>query len=699
MRPLWALFGPAALALLCLTPVLRTGYQSDDNHASLRPGLVRATGWSFGELVAFDARLSMQQGRFYPLHWIPFSGIHFLLTDTFIYKFYITLMVACDLAVFALLLRRLTGDAGFACLAATLTLMLVQLRAYHDPVLSFFGLLQLLVAGTLLSLLALDVYLERRRGAWLVLSVLIYLACLLLYEASYPLFLLHALLAWRRRPVWGDWLRTCRPFVQAAAFCVFMSLFLRWLHPLDFKKAAVTPMQYQTNAAPVAILGTLLRQATGVLPLGYFLADPAKLFGAVHPPAAFVRWVARWDVLAVVVAAGAVCLASLRRIEPRPAQGETTSPRPDWTLLALLGALLVVLPALPITLTARYQKEVEFFKPYVPVYVQYFGAGLLLASALRSALAARPAGGNWARWGRLSAALAVGLTTGVTYRANCATAEALASPPGSPTYNPAAYDMGGAWHQNRLNLQAALRAGLMDDVPEHSVLVLANQYRYWYDAELGGLFYATYASKRFNIAKPPAKKAGAPGGPRKPAVPYVVRDVCLGEGSGYVVALPASRRRGRPGTALFVRHPRLFGEGSSPTVTVLARGSSPGEADGPRDAERVGPDAPQGGARLGPLFSSFRRGPGRSRVSAGGPEPRDRRVRRGLRPDRAGRVGVLALVPGPRRPDPVQLHPGTAQGEGLGGCKVGRRRPAHPRRRPPSRRGARGWTPRGSSVS
>src|SRR2546430_1654226 len=84
------------------------------------------------------------------------------------------------------------------CLAPSLTLMLIQLRAYHDPILSFFGLLQLLVAGTLLSLLALETYLERRQGAWLALSVLLYLACLLLYEASYLLFLLHSLLIWRR---------------------------------------------------------------------------------------------------------------------------------------------------------------------------------------------------------------------------------------------------------------------------------------------------------------------------------------------------------------------------------------------------------------------------------------------------------------------------------------------------------------------
>ena len=373
----WAILGFVVLAALCLSPTLKTGYISDDNFSSLKPGMLRVANKSLVAFTLENVRSSMQEGRFYPLHWVPFNGVFFFIQDVYYYKVYILLLVISNLLLFILFLRKISGDTGFACLAASLTLMLIQLRAYHDPILSFFGLLQFLVAGTLLSLLALETYLERRQGAWLALSVLLYLGCLLLYEASYPLFLLHGLLIWRRRPELRAWMRTFSPFLKAAVFCVLMSVLLRWLHPVDYSKPTESTAHYQMNLAPGTILATLLRQTSGALPLSYFLTDPAGLFAGVKRPGVLAHWVRRWDVLAITLVALGVCLLSLRR-GPREESDEPPL-RSDWTLTTLLGVLLAVLPAVAITLTSRYQGEIVIGRSYVPVYVQYFGIGLLLS--------------------------------------------------------------------------------------------------------------------------------------------------------------------------------------------------------------------------------------------------------------------------------------------------------------------------------
>jgi hypothetical protein len=578
----WTIAGIAVLAALCLLPTLQTGYISDDNFASLKPGVLRVANKGLAAWIVENIRTSMQEGRFYPLHWLPFNGTFCLIQDVLVYKIYILLLVASNLLLFILFLGKISGDTGFACLAASLTLMLIQLRAYHDPILSFFGLLQILVAGTLLSLLTLETYMRRPRGVWLAISVLLYLSCLLLYEASYPLFLLHALLIWRRRPELRAWARTCWPFFQAAGFCVFMSVLLRWLHPVDYSQPTSSTTHYQMNLAPGPILATLLRQTSGALPLSYFLTDPAGLFAGVKRPGALALWITRWDVLSIAVVASGVCYLSLTS-KPRE-DGDGSPTRPDWKLLTLLGALLAVLPAVAITLTNRYQREIVFGRPYVPIYVQYFGVGLLLASAIRALSASGSKDGAAARRSRLAIALAVGLTTGLTYRANCATAVSLVSAPGTPAFNPASYDMGGAWHYQRRNLQAALHSGLLEGVPEHSKLLLANEYPYWYDAELSVLFYAMHASKVL-MPVPPSARERLASRPQHGGPTYAVRDVCLGKDAGYVILSSCPYRRGdlAPGRVedddseelrLFVRHPELFAYGPTPAVLLLGNASA-----------------------------------------------------------------------------------------------------------------------------
>lgn len=584
----WAILSLIVLAAACLSPTLKTGYISDDNFSSLKPGQLLVAKSNVAAWTLENVRSSMQAGRFYPLHWLPFNGVFCLIQEIFYYKIYIMFMVIGNLLLFVLFLKKLSGDTAFACLAGCLTLMLIQLRAYHDPILSFFGLLQWLMAGVLLSLLALDMYLARRRGAWLALSILLYLGCLLLYEASYPLFLLHGLLIWRRRPEFRSWLRTVSPFVKVAVFCVFMSVLLRWLHPVDYSVRTDSTAHYQMNLAPCPFVTTLLRQTSGALPLSYFLADPAGLFAPVKRPRALVHWIGRWDVAAVMITALVICLLSLRRESETETEGDEHRPRPDWTLTTLLGLLLAFLPAVAIALTCRYQNEIDIGKAYVPVYLQYFGIGLLLASAIQFLTTRGWPGAGVARWSKLAIALAVGITTGVTYRANSRTTDSLVAPPGARGFNPASFAMAGAWHHHRLNLQAALHAGLLEAVPEHSKLYLANEYPYWYDAELSGLFYAMHASKVLRPI-PPSVHKGVESPPIAGEAAYAVRDVCMSKRAGYVVlsqipslveATLAGRDEadGRGEVRLFVRHPGLFATGAVPSLALLCKDSASSKA-------------------------------------------------------------------------------------------------------------------------
>jgi hypothetical protein len=561
-RPSFALLGVSVLAALLMAPTLETGYFSDDVLTSTTPGQIRCgLGESLTALVLNDMHVSMNEGRFYPLHWVAYRGVFNTFQDVTQYRAYIYGLVVFDVAVFFLLVRKLFGDARFACLAACLTLMLMQLRAYHDPILSFFGLLQLVAAGTFLSLMALERYLEGRGRGWLAASVVLYLSVMLLYETAYPYFVFHAALVWRRRPGWGRGLRVIWPFLKVFAGCLAMSLLLRWL---SRGMIPTSTFNYRTNLAPRDVLLTLARQAGGALPLSYFLTEPLGLFTSMKGLGGLFSWAGRADGWAAAAVATVVSYMGLGR-EPRADDTQQGQGGEFWP--AVLGGLIAVLPGLSISLTERYQQEVVFGRPYVPVYVQYFGMGLVLATAIRGVSRRWPVV-KFGLVARLGLAAAVALTTAVTFQANRITALTIVAMPGSPEFNKNYSDfMGGQWHYPRLNVEAALHSGLLDPVPEGSRLLLANGNGMPYE---GLFFYAMHASKRLETVTPPSRAKLGP--TTRPTFEF--RDVCFWKKAGYAVL---SRPDGGPLLRLFVRRPGLFRPGCPPEFLVVgqARGGDP----------------------------------------------------------------------------------------------------------------------------
>src|SRR4051812_35565391 len=93
LRHAWTIVGLAVLAALCLSPALKTGYISDDNIVTLKPGMIRVenkTLWTY----TFDlVRTTMREGRFYPLVWLPSNGVICFIKNAYLYKLYIIVLV------------------------------------------------------------------------------------------------------------------------------------------------------------------------------------------------------------------------------------------------------------------------------------------------------------------------------------------------------------------------------------------------------------------------------------------------------------------------------------------------------------------------------------------------------------------------------------------------------------------------------
>jgi hypothetical protein len=618
-RSWWELPLLLGLAALFLAPLLRTGYHSDDASQSLITGVLKVEGYSLAEYIGVAEVTYLKGGRFWPLH-LPWIYLFFYnMRDLLVYKSVVIASILADLSLFYYLVKRFVKDRGFALFAACLVIPLFQFRAWHDPILGFFCLLQFLAGGVLASLLWLQIYLDTARLRWLALSVAAYLAVMLFYEITYPVILLHlVLIAAARGPRRG--VPLALPFVGALGSCVLASSLTRWLSAYDNLKS-----MYRINTDPYAFLKTLITQTSSALPLSYYLSGHTGLFPSLGDSGAVIQFLWTRGGVAVFVGTLAVCSASLMRL---PALGEC---RPTLRRLtpALFGLLLATLPAVMTSLSFRHQGMVTFATPYLSVYIQYFGAGLLLAALAWGALSRTPASGRLRLGARIVMSVLVAAVAAVTFRANATLVACIPRHEDALDYNTVVGSMWGCWDEHRRNLEAALRAGLMDDVPEHSEVRLSNEYPAWYDHAHSRYFFAAYSGRVFRTVPCTDRwrrdswfyRKWGDRGPRPSGTPFRVRDVCLDAKTGYVVLSreTPSGRDGGPEPAgareagdvrVFVRHPNLFQAESGPAFALVAKPSSP-------VANEIGPKVVRWGRELSVVRSgrdwglfSYRTGPG-----------------------------------------------------------------------------------------
>ncbi len=506
-----------------------------------------------------------------------------------VHKAMVVAGVVSNVGLFALLVRRISKSAAFATFAVCLVFPLFQFRTAFDPILAFFGLLQAITACLLISLLALQIYLETSRARWLVLSVASHVCGLLLYEFTYAFFLAHLVLIGYARRAWVARVLTSLPFVVPSVLGVLTSAVLRRLFVSE-----IGPLLElnRINQDPIDYLSTLASQTSSAFPLSYYLADPASLYPRAWDLVSVVTFLATAGGVTVFTGTLAACLVCLRHL---PSEADEHPPVGRMRPMALLGLLLGVLPAALISFSVRHQKIIRPGIPYTPIYLQYFGAGLLLAVGAWSLLSATRPGGSLRRRACIAMAILVAVIAGLTYRTNTVLVDALEIPQCSPRYNPVVGNMLGCLNPHRWNLETALHAGLLDDVPEHSVVLLSNGYPGWHDEAHSRYFYAMHCGKVLEtVPLTPVKwlcwfHAKAGNKPTKPATPtptYLVRDVCLGKESGYVVlsSEPVRDGEGRPQPPkpresreirLFVKHPKLFQAGGDPALMLVGRMVSP----------------------------------------------------------------------------------------------------------------------------
>ena len=567
--PLVALLGLAAVAL---APALGAGYWAEDiYYSAMIPAnpILHDSTWPAETLDQIQH--SMRVGRFYPITPLITAVAFILFRNVVAYKAYIVAVTLLDVALFYALVRRLTGRKGFALLAGVVLVGLFQFRLTVEPILGYYGQIQWVTAAFLLALIWLRRSLDGGRGAWLALSAGAYFLCTLTYEMTYTLAAIPAFLIYRARPGWRAGLAMAAPFVAGAGFSSGMTVLIRRLHPSD-------NYVHNTDLNPVRALGSFACQVSAGFPLSYYLADPLRLFGRGRDLASWADWLLQPGVIAVGGIGLVVTFRTLRKARRSTAD---LGPVDDGTLVGL-GLLLATCPAILTAISPFHRNYLSPGVGWIGVMVQYQGVALLLALGAWRAIQARWLGGPFARRKCLAVAIVLAGVLGITQRANVEVVAALNAPPGSPRYRQFAGDHGAAWHLHRMNLIAALQAGVMRDVPRGSRVQIAHPYPLWHDAVYGQFFYTKQTGKRIETL-PSLLTTRLPA----EAPVFRVRDVLRDRRTGFVVVTPVSGRpsatfpAGDPTTGrVFVRHPAFRGERTPPRTMLLVGQAAPGSGPG-----------------------------------------------------------------------------------------------------------------------
>ena len=216
-----------AFTIVFLAPLLRSGFYDDDMMNSCTAGFMRMSNFRMGQFLEAHIKDWMINGRFFPMAVAITYVVHRTFSSAGPYKAFLLFTVLTNVVQLYYLLRVWKVNRTVAQLAALSFVLLMQMRLFPDPILSFASLMQFLTGELLLSIICLQKYFDTNRAFWMVASALLFLAALVTYEVSYLFLPIYLAIAYAHHRQWWPTVLAMRPHLLMALFLAAFVLGLR----------------------------------------------------------------------------------------------------------------------------------------------------------------------------------------------------------------------------------------------------------------------------------------------------------------------------------------------------------------------------------------------------------------------------------------------------------------------------------------
>lgn len=353
------------LIILAISPMLNSGYISDDSWVSCKayyPSLKVMLHDTYEQI-----KLVTKSHGHLTILWLIESNVVFFLTqhDPFLYKLFILCMILVNVGLFEYFIYKLSRSRITSLLSIISLPLLFQFRNYHDPILSFAGQQQLILTTLLISLLFLLDYFDNGKKSRLWLSIFFYFLCLQIYENTYSFFLFHMLIVYLKAEK-KTFMKNSLPFVVLPVLLAIIVVSLRHFYPSNY-----------TGTVPSfdlsRILLTFFKQVFASFPMSYFMFYFKKDISYDY---SFIYKHYIPHILLLISVSGIFAHYLFKKISE-----ENRRIYSNYHILAI-GVMFLLVPALLISLSQKYQEELTWGIGYIPVYISYYGVSLLFAFLL-----------------------------------------------------------------------------------------------------------------------------------------------------------------------------------------------------------------------------------------------------------------------------------------------------------------------------
>ncbi|NLY18539.1 MAG: hypothetical protein GX045_06250 [Clostridiaceae bacterium] len=439
---------------MCFLPVLSAYYYGDDATSHyIKTFMHQENRTLFQYILTQMDYYILQVGRFYPAHiWHRF--LTFYIFDTIeLYRLFNLVMNALALYSFAFMVKTFSDSKKlYYAVLLFFPAVFFFLTRYDDAITSYYMFIQMLVVYLSFSLILLKKYISTGKRWYLAVSLVLYILSLLTYESSYPLLLVYPLAVFYlsdlpvkerlKKSITGS-----MPYIIAAIVCFGIYIYFsinataeyHGIHfNLDVKRIIVTFFKQVIAAFPV-------------VPHACLIFDNQFNFRFDFNNA--INNVTVLDLVTAIIFTSLLILFYKRyRNEDVHVKGKR--------FLIFLSILLVVCPSLIISVSIKYQQGLIWGLGYLTIYITRFGLLILGFFAYEKIISAFREGflRNLANSAIVCILIFVHLFSlqgnrNVLYHKNQAT-------------------------HARLLAEQAIDAGLLDGIPENSIIYLGN---IWYD--------------------------------------------------------------------------------------------------------------------------------------------------------------------------------------------------------------------------
>jgi hypothetical protein len=366
-----------ATTVFYLSPMLKNGFFSDDCLNSMVSGLLINNNT---DVLTFTYQIVsswISNGRIFPLAFYMYF-IFLFVHNFFYYHLLILIAILVDILLFGYFIQIMTKSTYISLLSMLIMPLLFQFRAYHDPILSFCMLLQIVFFYLITSLITFTCYLKHNKKRYLIISTFLYILSMLTYEITYIFFPLFLITAYFYEDN-NNLLRAIKksfPYIAIALIFIFVVIAWRVFINVPISDESDSGA-YTINTDPVAYVNALIQQSSAALPMSYYIFDPLMIF--YHDPVELLSQINLYLLLMGILIF--VCFAlTFSKAQSDLLKWTNISRR--VTFLGIFGFFLYLLPELLLSFSPKYQHELTMGVGYLPVFISYFGVSLVIVAFL-----------------------------------------------------------------------------------------------------------------------------------------------------------------------------------------------------------------------------------------------------------------------------------------------------------------------------